>query len=323
MEFKRNLGRRFLRTCRIANPSMTDCRISTSRVAVKTRIPPGPERISNDPIDDSVFLRFMHRRPGYGAGGLPSSFPVAGEKLIEKLRWTDISGDRIRLDGLVPPPGCNLTVVEARKLLRLSQIERVKVKLKGVGKNHISYSQFMGICGEGCSNSDQSLEVAKMLDDSGAVIVLGNVVFLKPHEVVKAIEDLIPSSTAQQDDPRKAELENMEKQMEAMEKKAERMARKELRLGLGYLVVQTAIFLRLTFWELTWDVMEPICFFVTSGYAMAAYAFFLRTSKEPSFEAFFQARVSAKMKRLIKHHGFDIQKYNQLKRICDHSSPSP
>lgn len=188
MEFKRNLGRRFLRTCRIGNPCMTDCRISTSRVAVKTRIPPGPERIPPDSLDDSVFRRFMHRRPGYEPAGLPP-FPVSGEKLMEKLRGMDISSDRIRLDGLVPPPPeCSLTVVDARKLLRLSQLEAVKAKLRGIGKNHISYSQFMGICGDGCSNPDQGLEIAKTLDDSGAVIVLGNVVFLKPHQGSESIK---------------------------------------------------------------------------------------------------------------------------------------
>lgn len=188
MEFKKNLARRFLRACRIANPSLTDCRISTSRVAVKTRIPPGPERISHDALDDGVFRRFMHRP---SAVGLPSSFP-AGEMLLEKLRGMDVSRDRIRLDGLIPPPvkrdwlpepECNMTVVEARKILRLSQLERVKTKLRGIEKNHILYPEFVAICGDGCSDSDQGREFAKMLDDSGAVIVLGNVVFLKPHQV--------------------------------------------------------------------------------------------------------------------------------------------
>jgi len=79
-------------------------------------------------------------------------------------------------------------------------------------------------------------------------------------------------------------------------------------------VVQTAAFMRLTFWELSWDVMEPICFYVTSFYFMLGYAFFLRTSKEPSFEGFFQSRFSAKQKRLIKACNFDLEKYNELRK---------
>nr|VDD41062.1 unnamed protein product [Brassica oleracea] len=45
------------------------------------------------------------------------------------------------------------------------------------------------------------------------------------------------------------------------------------------MILQTALFMWLTFWELTWDVMEPICFYVTSIYFMAGYSFFLQDLK--------------------------------------------
>lgn len=108
----------------------------------------------------------------------------------------------------------------------------------------------------------------------------------------------------------------MEKQKAAIDKKADALVRRELWCGLGYMVVQTAAFMRLTFWELSWDVMEPICFYVTSMYCMAGYAFFLRTSKEPSFEGFYKSRFSVKQKKLMKLHNFDEVRYNELRKIC-------
>ena len=114
----------------------------------------------------------------------------------------------------------------------------------------------------------------------------------------------------------------MEKHKFEIDQKAESLVRKELWLGLGYLVVQTAGFMRLTFWELTWDVMEPICFYVTSMYFMAGYAFFLRTSKEPSFEGFFQSRFSAKQKKLMKLHNFDVERYDELRKACHYPNNS-
>lgn len=114
----------------------------------------------------------------------------------------------------------------------------------------------------------------------------------------------------------------MEKQKEAIDTKADTLVRRELWGGLGYLVLQTALFMRLTFWELSWDVMEPICFYVTSVYCMAGYAFFLRTSKEPSFEGFYQSRFSSKQKRLMERYQFDIAKYNELKGAVSSSSAS-
>lgn len=108
----------------------------------------------------------------------------------------------------------------------------------------------------------------------------------------------------------------MEKQKAAIDQKADALVRRELWCGLGFLVVQTAGFMRLTFWELSWDVMEPICFYVTSMYCMAGYTFFLRTSKEPSFEGFYQSRFDVKQRRLMGVHNFDIARYKELRKAC-------
>lgn len=124
-------------------------------------------------------------------------------------------------------------------------------------------------------------------------------------------------------DPRRAELEKMEEHKAEIDQKADALVRRELWAGLGYMVVQTAAFMRLTFWELSWDVMEPICFYVTSFYFMLGYAFFLRTSIEPSFEGFFQSRFNAKQKKLMKAQKFDFDRYNELrKKIYPQNSSS-
>ena len=65
-------------------------------------------------------------------------------------------------------------------------MEKLKVKLREIPKTSISYSEFVRICVEGCKNEDQGAEFAKMLDESGNVIVLGNVVFLRPEQVLNS-----------------------------------------------------------------------------------------------------------------------------------------
>lgn len=141
-------------------------------------------------------------------------------------------------------------------------------------------------------------------------------------QVVKALGGLIPLPELSPNDPRRKELIELEQQKAVIDTKADSLVRRELWLGLAYLVVQTAGFMRLTFWELSWDVMEPICFYVTSIYFMAGYAFFLRTSKEPSFEGFYQSRFNSKQKKLIESRGFDIRRYNKLKEIFNPNSSS-
>lgn len=126
------------------------------------------------------------------------------------------------------------------------------------------------------------------------------------------MERVISSSIAIPNDPRRKELEKLEKEKAAIDKKAQQQVQTELLGGLGFIVLQTLGFMRLTFWELSWDVMEPICFFVTSAHFALAYGFFIRTSKEPSFESYFQRRFKVKQEKLMKVHNFDVEKYNSL-----------
>lgn len=102
---------------------------------------------------------------------------------MEKLRDMSNVRDRIRLDGLLPPvKERELTVDDARKVLRVSMLEMVKAKLRQTKKSCVPYAEFVQICEDGCSSKEQGLQFAKMLDDSGTVIILGNVVFLKPEQ---------------------------------------------------------------------------------------------------------------------------------------------
>ncbi|KAL1563232.1 calcium uniporter protein 2, mitochondrial-like [Salvia divinorum] len=319
MAFNRIIPHRLLSMSRMTNTALTNCRTSLPRTAVKSaalshRTSPAP-----DPGDDGIFRRYLHRQSA--AATSASRFLPTGEKLLEKLREMDISRERIRLDGLRPPQATeesredSMTVMDARKILRLSQLETVKSKLRQMDKDCMSHPEFLEICAKACSSPELGHEFAKILDDSGSVIVIGSLVFLRPEQVVKAIQGLMPLSP-KPDDPRMKELEELENQKAVIDRKAESYVRRELWVGLGYLVVQTAAFMRLTFWELSWDVMEPICFYVTSMYFMGGYAFFLRTSKEPSFEGFFQSRFGAKQKRLFKSLNFDVERYDELKRAC-------
>lgn len=42
-------------------------------------------------------------------------------------------------------------------------------------------------------------------------------------------------------------------------------------------VLQIVVFAYLTWWELSWDVMEPVAYFVSLTYSLVAYMYFLYT----------------------------------------------
>lgn len=70
------------------------------------------------------------------------------------------------------------------KSTKIVKMELVKRKLKNLTADTIQYSEFLQICVETCENPDQGAEIAKLLDDSGNVVVLGNSVFLNPARVI-------------------------------------------------------------------------------------------------------------------------------------------
>lgn len=109
----------------------------------------------------------------------------------EKLKGISISGDRIQLKGLAPPApendsdggGLGVSVEDVRKLMRVSLFEKVKKKLREVKVSSVSHEEFVGFCVEECGSEEKGAEFAKELDQSGNVVVLGNVVFLRPDQV--------------------------------------------------------------------------------------------------------------------------------------------
>ncbi|KAK4781948.1 hypothetical protein SAY86_016050 [Trapa natans] len=242
--------------------------------------------------EGGILRRFFQRRSltQAAAGVLPDflSFPV-GDRLRERLRSIGTPGHRLRLDGLSPPthasvvPQDGLSVVEARKLLKLACMERLKSKLRAISESSITYEQYLKICNQACENEDHAVELAKTMDEIGNVIVLGNigqsrrVISVNANNswptgfVAKSMEAILHQTIVMHDDPRRVELGSMEEEKSEIDSKARAQVRAELYCGLGFIVMQTLGFMRLTFWELSWDVMEPICFFVTSLHFTLAY----------------------------------------------------
>lgn len=162
-------------------------------------VPPNASKINiqrhhltspRSPLDRGSFRRFLHQRvvchPGQASTPDFLSLPV-GDRLGEKLKGIINATDDYR--GLSPPATTGdtlygISVKEAKKILSSSQLEKLKAKLREIPKTSISYSEYVRICVEGCGNEDQGTEFAKKLDDSGNVIVLGNVVFLQPEQVI-------------------------------------------------------------------------------------------------------------------------------------------
>ncbi|BFZ02665.1 hypothetical protein BsWGS_05704 [Bradybaena similaris] len=115
-------------------------------------------------------------------------------------------------------------------------------------------------------------------------------------------------------------LEDLKQQIFPLEEKTQELCTKASEntnrlswLGLGLMGLQFGILARLTWWEYSWDIMEPVTYFVTYGTSMAMFAYFLLTKQEYVFPDVKDRQFLIKFHKLAKRSNLDVDKYNQLR----------
>lgn len=83
--------------------------------------------------------------------------------------------------------------------------------------------------------------------------------------------------------------------------------------GLGYMALQFGLLARLTWWEYSWDIMEPVTYFVGYGTAMAAYAYFVLTRQEFLYPDARDRQFLLFFHKLSKKKTLDVKRYNNIK----------
>lgn len=226
-----------------------------------------------------------------------------------------------------PPPassspsfasGDPISFAEAKKLMRLVNVEALKMKLGMEGKEVICYSELLDACESmGVARSlDEAAAFARVLDEAGIVLLFRNKVYLHPDKVVDLVRRAMPLALAPEDDPRRDELKRLQEKKEEIDRLAHKQVRRILWSGLGLTMAQVGLFFRLTFWEFSWDVMEPIAFFTTTAGIIVGYAYFLITSNDPTYQDMVKRLFLSRQRKLFKKHNFDIDRFLELQKTC-------
>ncbi|KAF6150137.1 hypothetical protein GIB67_023092 [Kingdonia uniflora] len=139
---------------------------------------------------------------------------------------------------------------------------------------------------------------------------------LGKKKVVDLVRKAVPLALASDDDPRRDELLCLQRKKEEIDILAHKQVRRILWSGLGFSVLQVGLFFRLTFWEFSWDVMEPIAFFTTTTGLVVGYAYFLFTSRDPTYQDLMKRLFLSRQRKLIKNQSFDIDRYTELQKHC-------
>ncbi|KAL1558740.1 calcium uniporter protein 5, mitochondrial-like [Salvia divinorum] len=201
--------------------------------------------------------------------------------------------------------------------MRLANVEAFKEKLGKEGKEVIPYDELIKICRTMgvVTTADEGVAFARVLDDAGVVLLFRDRVYLHPDKVVDLVRKAVPLALLPEEEaPWKAELQKLHKKKEEIDMAAHKQVRGILWTGLGLTVMQAGLFFRLTFWEFSWDVMEPIAFFTTTAGIVIGYAYFMFTSRDPSYQDLLMRLFLARQRKLIKRHNFDVVRFVELQK---------
>ncbi|KAK3188586.1 hypothetical protein Dsin_028147 [Dipteronia sinensis] len=212
----------------------------------------------------------------------------------------------------------NITFDEAKKLMRLVNVESLKMKLGMDGKEVIGYSELLEACkSTGMARSiDEAIAFARVLDEAGVVLLFRDKVYLHPDKVVDLVKRAMPIALTTEDDPTREELKLLQEKKEQIDVQAHMQVRRILWFGLGLSIFQLGLFFRLTFWEFSWDVMEPIAFFSTTTGLIIGYAYFLFTSRDPTYQDLMKRLFLSRQRKLFLKRNFDVHRFKELQKKC-------
>ncbi|XP_054797212.1 calcium uniporter protein 6, mitochondrial-like isoform X2 [Prosopis cineraria] len=209
----------------------------------------------------------------------------------------------------------SMSFAEAKKLMRLVNVESLKTKLEREAKEVIPFSELLQLCEDtGVARSpEEASAYARVLDEAGVILLFKDKVYLHPQKVADLVQRAVPLALTFEDSTSEELRKLQEKKLE-IDMLAHKQVRRILWCGLGASLLQVGFFFRLTFWEFSWDVMEPIAFFVTSAGLVIGYFYFLITSRDPTYQDFMKRLFNYRRKKLIKRYNFDVERFKELQK---------
>ncbi|KAL5582781.1 hypothetical protein UlMin_015223 [Ulmus minor] len=209
-----------------------------------------------------------------------------------------------------------ISFAEAKRLMRLVNVEALKMRLGAEGKEFISYCELLEACESiGVARSpEEAAAFARILDEAGVILLFRDKVYLHPDKVVDQVRKAVPIALTPDNDPMRDEFRVLLEKKEEIDVTAHSHVRRVLWSGLVLALFQVGLFFRLTFWEFSWDVMEPVAFFTTTTGLVVGYAYFLITSRDPTYQDFMKRLFLSRQRKLFKKRNFDLERFKELHR---------
>ena len=90
-----------------------------------------------------------------------------------------------------------------------------------------------------------------------------------------------------------------------------------LRWSFAYLCAQLVIVARLTFYELSWDILEPITYCLGFLSVLLGMGYFLKYDVDYTYESLLESLQTRRAAKVFKRKAFPIEWFEEAKRERD------
>ncbi|XP_076459810.1 calcium uniporter protein, mitochondrial-like [Babylonia areolata] len=150
-------------------------------------------------------------------------------------------------------------------------------------------------------DAEQLSDVKQLVSELYSVLNVEDHQLQREAEILRRLENL------------KTEIAPLEQVKQQLEAQASKNTSNLSWLGLGMMGLQFGVLARLTWWEYSWDIMEPVTYFVTYGTSIAMFAYYILTKQEYIFPDVRDRQYLIKFYKLAQKKQLDVDQYNRLR----------
>ncbi|KAK2817147.1 hypothetical protein Q5P01_025338 [Channa striata] len=254
---------------------------------------------STAPPSSDLSLKYKH-----GRLALEVPLPSRNEKCLFYLRPMLMSVGELIGDLQKEDPGVAASVfsTDGERVASSTLIEALLDKGFQLIINDAVYD--VQPCETVCTSRERTME---MEDIKHVVHMLHSALHLPEHHLLKERQLL------EKLDHLKQELSPLETMKAQLCQKAEMKSSKVLWTGLAMLSVQGGALAWLTWWVYSWDVMEPVTYFITYSTSIGIFAYYVLTKQDYVYPEAKDRQFLHYFYKGARKKNFNVKKYNELK----------
>jgi len=211
-------------------------------------------------------------------------------------------------------------------LLRREDCQKVKQRLLEGTKQVIPVNDYFQLTkNEFGFSLEESNQLLRSLNEAGVILYLPestnpslrDKIFTNPQEVteyiLKELNLYVPELSKEQMENLRKEYQMLTEIKDKLDLKAEKRSNFWIWTGFGYCVLQVSVLARLTWWEFSWDVMEPITYFISFGTGLIGYMYFATLKSEYTYDNLRDRLIKRRKQRYYsRQENFSIERWVQL-----------